>query len=314
MPDRLSQAIVRNPVNQAAMNLLGSMAFLLTGLLLGVVFAWLALRNSAERAVIDAQVESLVERTTLNAQLQDRQDRNDELHAEIVRLDARLNELRHDLLQEGTRRAVAEVQAERVPDLETELGDVRSLLDLSRGKIASLSAREAELATMLAQERKTAAEKLELLDDARQKLSDVFSALSSEALRQNNQSFLDLARTALEKDQDSVPDELHFRQQNIAENAQQISRPGRELSERLITMTEHLMKLGNSLSGSVEAYNKAVGSLESRVLVTVRKFKEPDPVLPEAEISEIIPIEIRPRELPAPEAANDKIASESGDE
>ena len=64
-----------------------------------------------------------------------------------------------------------------------------------------------------------------------------------------------------------------WRQEQIAENAQQISELGRELHERIATMVEHLTKLGVSLGRAVESFNAAVASFEGRVLPSARKFK-----------------------------------------
>ena len=61
-------------------------------------------------------------------------------------------------------------------------------------------------------ERESAAEKLAVLDDAQKKLREAFSALSAEALRTNNQQFLDLAKTTLEKFQESARGDLDKRQ------------------------------------------------------------------------------------------------------
>ncbi len=58
----------------------------------------------------------------------------------------------------------------------------------------------------------------------------------------------------------------------LAERTREIHDLGRDLHGRLGVMGEHLDKLGRSLKGSVEAYNRTVGSLESRVLVTARQL------------------------------------------
>lgn len=65
-----------------------------------------------------------------------------------------------------------------------------------------------------------------------------------------------------------------WRQDALADNAREIQRLGTELYQRLTTMGDHLAKLGRALGSSVDAYNAAIGSLESRVLVTARKFPE----------------------------------------
>jgi DNA recombination protein RmuC len=95
-----------------------------------------------------------------------------------------------------------------------------------------------------------------------------------------------------------------WRQEKLAENAKEISDLGKELYKRLANMGDHLAKLGKSLTGATEAYNKAVGSLETRVLITARKFKELGTTGLDDEIMELPPIEVTPRLLQAPEAAS----------
>lgn len=65
-----------------------------------------------------------------------------------------------------------------------------------------------------------------------------------------------------------------WRQESLAENAQKISELGRDLYDRIGTMTEHFGRVGSSLKGTVEYYNKAMASLESRVLVSARKLRD----------------------------------------
>ena len=63
-----------------------------------------------------------------------------------------------------------------------------------------------------------------------------------------------------------------WRQEALAENADTIREVGQDMYDRLITFAEHLSRLGRSLDSSVDNFNKAVGSYDSRVLPGARKF------------------------------------------
>ena len=65
-----------------------------------------------------------------------------------------------------------------------------------------------------------------------------------------------------------------WRQEQLAENAEHIKTVGEELYGRLQTFTDHLQKLGRSLDSGLKHYNSAVGSFDSRVLPSARKFNE----------------------------------------
>lgn len=65
-----------------------------------------------------------------------------------------------------------------------------------------------------------------------------------------------------------------WRQESLAKNADQIRDIGSELYHRLAVFTEHLGKIGKSLTTSVQTFNKAVGSMDSRILPSAKKFTE----------------------------------------
>jgi len=85
----------------------------------------------------------------------------------------------------------------------------------------------------------------------------------------------------------------------IAENAEKIAAIGRELYERVDIVLESVEKTGRGLESAISAYNKMVGSIEGRMLSTLRKFK--DVGVTSSELTEISNIESAPRRLSAPE-------------
>ena len=89
-----------------------------------------------------------------------------------------------------------------------------------------------------------------------------------------------------------------WREVQLAQNAQQISDLGKELYDRIRKFTEHFEGVGSALRKAVDTYNDATGSLERRVLISARKFKELGAATGE-EIPEVESIEEKPRALAA---------------
>ena len=87
-----------------------------------------------------------------------------------------------------------------------------------------------------------------------------------------------------------------WRQEQMAANAQEVSRLGKDLYDRLRKFTEHFGDIGKGLDRALDSYNKGVGSLEARVLVTARKFKERGAIAGE-EIETMEPIDKSARAL-----------------
>lgn len=99
------------------------------------------------------------------------------------------------------------------------------------------------------------------LDEDRKLLED---ALRKQVILATPTSFVALLKTVA----------FGWRQEQLAKNAEQIKHAGEQLYDRLMTFTEHLQKLGKSLDGGIKHYNNAIGSFDSRVLPSARKFKE----------------------------------------
>ena len=94
-----------------------------------------------------------------------------------------------------------------------------------------------------------------------------------------------------------------WQQERIARNAEEVSALGRELYDRITRLAGHLDELAKGLTRTVVAYNRTVGTIESRVLVTARRFKDLGVSAAEL-IPESTTVEQTPRPLQAPEMAD----------
>ncbi len=85
-----------------------------------------------------------------------------------------------------------------------------------------------------------------------------------------------------------------WRQEQLTAHADEAGRLGKDLYERMAVLAEHLNDVGQALGKSVSAYNKAVGSLETRILPAARRFKDLG-VSSEKDIPSLDPLELVPR-------------------
>ena len=87
-----------------------------------------------------------------------------------------------------------------------------------------------------------------------------------------------------------------WRQEALTENYREVAALGKEFYERLGTFVEYFDDVRRKLDGAVQAYNRAAGSFESRVLVSARRLKELD-VTTADDLQQIEPIDTVPRVL-----------------
>lgn len=180
--------------------------------------------------------------------------------------------LRRGAVRQAERLSEARFAAERAALEERLRGDQQQLeqareaarttaaqVEQLQGERAALQTRHAELQTRLEEERKASEAKLTLLEEARQKLADAFKALSAEALRSNNQSFLELARTLLEKYQEGAKGDLEGRQKAI----DQLVKP---LRESLDKVDARIAELEKARAGAYAGLTEQLQSLTATQL------------------------------------------------
>lgn len=118
--------------------------------------------------------------------------------------------LEGEIKAESERRIVAEEKSSRIPELE-------STIEQKEKENSQLREERTSLKTTLEEQQKAWEEKRALLNDAEEKLSNVFKALSSDALKSSNEEFLKLAKTTLEKFQEGAKSDLDKRQTAVDE-------------------------------------------------------------------------------------------------
>jgi DNA recombination protein RmuC len=180
-----------------------------------------------------------------------------ELEHRIKQRTELLESIRKELSVEQRSRATAEAKIPRISELEVLLGKRDEGLSVLRSENEILKTTLAELQTKSDEERKATNEKLALIDEAKKNLSDAFKALSAEALKNNNQSFIELASSTLAKFQEMAKGDLEKRQQAIdllvkpvGESLQQFDKQIREIEKDRIGSYESLRQQLGSLAES----------------------------------------------------------------
>jgi DNA recombination protein RmuC len=87
-----------------------------------------------------------------------------------------------------------------------------------------------------------------------------------------------------------------WQQDEVAREAKQIAGLGRELYDRILSVADHMRRVGSHLASGVRAYNETIASMESRMMVSARKLKDLSAGTAK-DVADLEPIEITPREF-----------------
>ena len=179
---------------------------------------------------------------------------------------------------ESERAVLAERLQARDQQIQELRGSIQKTMDETdqmREENTGLRAKLSETFARLEEERRNAIEKLALLNEAQQKLSDAFKALSADALKSNNQSFLELAKATLEKFQAGAQGDLEMRQKAVGE----LVKPLRESLERVDAKIQEIEKARVSAYSSLTEQIKSLGTtqiqLQSETSNLVKALRAP---------------------------------------
>ena len=171
---------------------------------------------------------------------------------------------------------------ERLARKEDQLRELREALDREtdqcewlRGEKARTLAEFSALKTRLEEERKASHEKLALLSSAEEKLTDAFKAISADALRNNNRSFLDLARQNLEAFQQNAKGELERRQNAIGDLIKPLKESLEKVDGKIGELEKNRVGAYSELREQVKALAQSHLQLQSETGNLVKALRVP---------------------------------------
>jgi DNA recombination protein RmuC len=236
-------------------------ALLIIGLISGGAAAWLFMKSKSDFAYQKGRSELEAEVSMLNERLQGKERQIAEYKMLHDKAGAEIAGLRSELKSEAERRSAAEEKNTRIVELEAMIQSREHQLREIYSENTALKEKTSGLLTRLQEERKATEEKLSILDAAHEKLSDAFKALSAEALKSNNQSFLVLAKSALEKFQEGAKGDLELKQKAIEE----LVRPMKDSLEKVDGKIRELEKVRTTAYVSLTEQIKSLAATQMQL-------------------------------------------------
>ena len=226
--------------------------------LVGGFSAWLIFRTKIREAARQAKGEGESERAILTERLQGKEEQLGHWKASFEKITSDLDRLREEMKSESEKRSAAEERNSRIPELEGTIKAKDETIGQVQKENMDLKTRLSETETRSEEERKGVEGKLALLGEAQQKLSDAFKALSAEALKSNNQSFLVLAKSTLEKFQETAKGDLEGRKNAI----DQLVKPLKESLEKVDGKIQEIEKVRTTAYASLTEQIKHLGTAQ----------------------------------------------------
>jgi DNA recombination protein RmuC len=236
-------------------------ATLLAGMVLGFAAAWLMLRKRGQGEYERGRLGGSAEREVLAERLANLERTYQESKTAVAEAAAEGTKLHEEITRLNASCAALAEKNNRIPALESGLKEKEALVDRLSSEMTALKQALSEARTRLEEEQKAAVEKMALLEDARKNLSDAFKALSSDALKSNNQSFLELARTTLERYQEGAKGDLEKRHQAI----EQLVQPVRESLTKFDGKIADLEKAREGAYQSLLAQVRTLGESQAQL-------------------------------------------------
>lgn len=237
------------------------------GFLLGAVFAWMygKAHTRSELSVLKERVHSKDEQLRMS-------------WGDVDALKAELSKAQQLLRQEAQMRLGAEQHVARATILEKALQSKEQQFGQVVQEFANLKAQMSEQATRIAEMQKAADEKTVLLTQAKEALAETFKSISNEALRTTAESFMNMARTEMERYKADSSGDLVGRQKAVEDlvrplrdSLDKVDQQLREIEEKRVNAYSSLTHQLSSMALSQERLNAETSNLAKALKATGAK-------------------------------------------
>jgi DNA recombination protein RmuC len=199
------------------------------------------------------------------------QDRNNR----ISDLQAALNQAEASVLQISAERSAANAKLEQMQQLEQALEQKANEAKQLSATLTELKEKQAALETTIDKERTATEEKLQLLEKAKEQLTDTFQALSATALKNSHESFLELAKATLGKYQEGAQRDLALRQKEVKQSVERVKESLEKYDRQVQEMERIRQKAYGGLSQQVESLMTTQQQLQKETANLVTALRTP---------------------------------------
>ena len=251
------------------------LVYLVFGIGLGALLCYLLIKGRLQSQYNQDISQREAEDAVLRERLQSRENYILELKTRQEEGETQLIELRNELTHEQQLKSAAEEKNKRVSELETVLAEKEQrIAELINANIA-LREKQTELQTRMEEEARAVEEKMLILNEAQKQLANAFKALSAEALQNNNQAFLELARAALEKYQEGARGDLDKRQQAINQLVEPLQQSLQKVDREIRELEKVRSTAYAGLSQQVRSMADTQARLQSETAQLVKALRRP---------------------------------------
>lgn len=244
------------------------------GLAIGIAATFLVCARR-EKKLLHTCSETGRERDILAERVQVREDYITALKQQAEALGLEVETARAQVQEESLRRSAAEEKNNNIPRLESLVSEKEKTVAQLQNEIVQLKSEKASLETAFEKARQLHEEKMAILNQAQEKLSDAFKALSSDALRSNNESFLELARATLEKYQQGAKMELENRQKAINQLVQPLQESLQKVDSKITQLDKATEVVYTSLHEQVKSLALAEAQLQTETANLAKSLRMP---------------------------------------